>query len=192
MTRESRQKFPPRVGTAGADRSVVTGGKTYLAGKMRSVGAEGGVAARSTWGKDSGPGDVVFADASAPVTTAICRDAGRLCAEADGDAGRHELGGHVEGECGANRRRRTGSTWSTRRITEINNPFWNSRVKALMVNWILHCIDEINSTNIPQNEGAGGLTNFIEAAKALKRPAARAAEGLCVRERVGFTRRWRR
>jgi DUF1680 family protein len=51
---------------------------------------------------------------------------------------------------------------------QINNPLWNARAKALIVNWIPHCIDEINSTNIPRNRGDGGIDNFVEAAKALR------------------------
>ncbi len=45
---------------------------------------------------------------------------------------------------------------------------WNARAKALIVNWIPHCIDEINRTNIPANHGDGGIDNFVEAAKALR------------------------
>ncbi len=50
-------KFPPMV-TAGVDRSVVTGGKTYLTGTLRNVGAEGDAksTATITWSKASGPG----------------------------------------------------------------------------------------------------------------------------------------
>jgi uncharacterized protein len=159
-------KFPPRV-TAGVDRSVVTGGKTYLAGKMRSVGAEGGVAAAVTWGKDSGPGDVVFADASAPVTTATFATPGdyvlKLTATLGDMSSADTLKVNVVEPPPPDRL----DVVYTKNYS-INNPFWNSRVKALMVNWIPHCIDEINSTNIPQNEGAGGIDNFIEAAKALK------------------------
>jgi DUF1680 family protein len=50
----------------------------------------------------------------------------------------------------------------------IDSPLWNDRAKALIVNWIPHCIDQINSTNIPRNQGDGGIDNFVEAAKALR------------------------
>ena len=50
----------------------------------------------------------------------------------------------------------------TKRYT-IDNPLWNGRVKALIVNWIPHCIDEINDPNLRQ----GGMNNIIEAAKKL-------------------------
>ncbi len=48
----------------------------------------------------------------------------------------------------------------------IDNPLWNSRAKALIVNWIPHCIDYIERTDL--TTGQGGLDNFIEAAKALR------------------------
>src|SRR5665213_560154 len=39
----------------------------------------------------------------------------------------------------------------------IDSPLWNDRAKALIVNWIPHCIDQINSTNIPRGQGDGGI-----------------------------------
>ena len=48
----------------------------------------------------------------------------------------------------------------------IDSPLWNARAKALIVNWIPHCIDMINSTNL--TEGQGGIDNFVEASKALR------------------------
>ena len=51
---------------------------------------------------------------------------------------------------------------------KIDSPLWNARAKALIVNWIPHCIDQINRTNIPTDQGDGGIDNFIEAAKALR------------------------
>ena len=47
----------------------------------------------------------------------------------------------------------------------IDSPFWNRTAKALIVNWIPHCIDQINRTDLTQ--GPGGIDNFVEAAKAL-------------------------
>jgi len=48
----------------------------------------------------------------------------------------------------------------------IDSPLWNARAKAIIVNWIPHCVDYINRTNLTQ--GQGGLDNFVEAAKALR------------------------
>src|SRR6185312_15844359 len=53
---------------AGIDRSVVLGGKTYLAGK--SIFLQDLAGNDTRWTKASGPGTVEFADAKAPVTTA--------------------------------------------------------------------------------------------------------------------------
>jgi DUF1680 family protein len=43
---------------------------------------------------------------------------------------------------------------------------WNLRAKSLIVNWIPHCVDYINRTNLTQ--GKGGIDNFVEAGKALR------------------------
>ena len=45
-------------------------------------------------------------------------------------------------------------------------PAVERRAKALIVNWIPHCIDQINRTDLKQ--GPGGIDNFVEAAKALR------------------------
>ena len=54
---------------AGVDRVVMLGGKTYLAGKSGFPDKEGD-SATVAWSKASGPGEVTFADAAAPATTA--------------------------------------------------------------------------------------------------------------------------
>ena len=55
----SSPDLPPVV-NAGIDRSVILGGKTYLAGKVKSVTPVNKI----TWTKLSGPGNVSFADAN--------------------------------------------------------------------------------------------------------------------------------
>ena len=59
--------FPPMV-SAGVDRDVMVGGKTYLSGAVKFL--KPGSSAKVVWSKDSGPGSVTFADANAQVTTA--------------------------------------------------------------------------------------------------------------------------
>ena len=159
-------KFPPVV-TAGVDRDVVLGGKTYLNGTARTLqtdtldGGSGGL----TWSKASGPGDVAFGNSQALATTATFSKVGEYVLELR--AGAAGL-----------------SSASTVKVTvtepppatqldavyptnfKVNSPLWNSRFKALIVHWIPHCIDMINRTNLSQ--GQGGIDNFIEAAKALK------------------------
>ena len=56
----------PPVVTAGGDRSVMVGGKTYLSGAVKSVTPYNKV----EWTKKSGPGAVTFADAKSLKTTA--------------------------------------------------------------------------------------------------------------------------
>ena len=48
----------------------------------------------------------------------------------------------------------------------IDSPLWNSRSRALITNWIPHCIDFCERTDL--REGQGGIDNFIEAGKALR------------------------
>lgn len=60
--------FAPTV-TAGVDRTVVLGGKTYLSGTVRDDGKPNATPSVS-WSKESGPGNVAFADIQAPSTAA--------------------------------------------------------------------------------------------------------------------------
>ena len=46
---------------------------------------------------------------------------------------------------------------------KIDSPLWNSRAKALIVNWIPHCIEKISDPDLPE----GGINNFIDAANKL-------------------------
>jgi uncharacterized protein len=48
----------------------------------------------------------------------------------------------------------------------ILSPLWKARAKALIVNWIPHCVRYCERTDL--KIGEGGLDNFIEAAKALR------------------------
>ncbi len=119
---------------------------------------------KAAWGKVSGPGTVTFADAASPVTTATFSAPGLYVLKLALDNGET----------------RTDSTLSVKVVPEpkladllpiyprtyrVDSPFWNRTVKALIVNWIPHCIDQINRTDLKQ--GPGGIDNFVEAAKAL-------------------------
>ena len=156
--------FPPKV-RAGVDRDVMVDGKTYLSGTIKFL--KPGALATVTWTKDSGPGEVEFTDAHTNVTTATFSKPGDYVLKLT--AGSGELA--------------TASTLNVKVVMpppaqrldvvytkpyKINNPLWNAKAKALIVNWIPHCIDEINSTNIPHGHGDGGIDNFVEAAKALR------------------------
>ncbi len=119
------------------------------------------------WTKVSGPGSVTFSNAQQAVTSATFSTPGAyqlMLAATSGDkTASSTLTVKVENPPPADRL----DVVYTKRYS-VDSPFWNDRVKALLVNWIPHCIDEIESTNIPRNRGEGGLDNFIEAGKALR------------------------
>ena len=154
--------FPPKV-NAGGDRSVMVGGKTYLSGSVKWL--KPNPAAKVLWSIKSGPGKVRFHPSTTNVTTATFDEPGEyvLTFEASDE--------HF----------RETSTLKVKVVTpppsnrldvvytkpySIHSPLWNARAKALIVNWIPHCIDFINRTNLTQ--GQGGMDNFVEAAKALR------------------------
>jgi len=157
-------EFPPRV-HAGRDRDVMLGGKTYLSGAVKF--SKPNSAAEISWSKDSGPGEVAFADAHTNVTTATFSQPGHYVLKLT-------AGGEKLSSSSALKVKVVLPPPSNRldvvytKPYKINSPFWNARAKALIVNWIPHCIDEINRTNIPANQGDGGIDNFVEAAKALR------------------------
>jgi len=155
--------FPPTV-EAGIDRTVVLGGETYLAGKAEWL--KPGRSNSARWSKESGPGHVLFADAATPVTSAAFSAPGdyvlKLTASGDDNqATSSTLSVHAEP---APPRERLDVVYTTKYA--IDSPLWNARAKTLIVDWIPHCIAQIERTDLTQGEG--GLDNFIEAAKALR------------------------
>ena len=154
--------FPPIV-TAGLDRAVVIGGKTYLSGSVKDEGKPKPVVA--TWSKLSGPGEVSFADAHAPVTTATFSKAGDYILKLTGDDGDLQTSQTLVVKAAEPPPTDRLDVVYTKNYS-IDSPLWNARAKALITHWIPHCIDQINSTNLTQ--GPGGIDNFIEAAKALR------------------------
>jgi uncharacterized protein len=152
----------PPVVDAGVDRSVVSDGKTYLSGKVTWLEDSSGN--RSRWIKTAGPGAVAFAESSSPVTTATFSAPGDyiLALEASQSKGpAHTIAVHVEPAPPADRL----NVVYTRKYS-IDSHFWNERAKALIVNWIPHCIAMCERTDIPPMRGDGGIDNFIEAGKA--------------------------
>ena len=156
-------EFPPTV-AAGVDRAVMLGGKTYLHGQVRTLKPDG-AAAPASWGKESGPGDVQFENASAPETSATFTQPGHYVIKLSAGQGKllsaSTLNVKVEPPPASER----FDVVYTRGY-KIESPLWSKRARALIVNWIPHCIDYINRTNLTQ--GQGGIDNFIEAAKALR------------------------
>ncbi len=150
--------FPPRV-EAGVDRVVIFAGKTYLNGRIETLDNSQTTA---FWSKVSGPGTVDFSDAHAPVTTARFSELGDYVLKLT--AGRQPLRASSSVKVKvkpAPPARQLDSIYT--RDYVIDNPLWESRAKALIVNWIPHCIRKISDPNLKH----GGINNFIDAAKKL-------------------------
>lgn len=154
--------FPPTV-SAGVDRVVILGGKTYLNGTMRALKEDSTLS--STWSKESGPGEVTFADPKAVVTTATFSAPGDYVLKLTGALGPVSSASTLSVKAVPAPPSKQLDVVYTRPYS-INSPLWNDRSRALIVNWIPWCIDQINSTDLRQ--GPGGIDNFIEAAKALR------------------------
>jgi DUF1680 family protein len=151
--------FPPSV-EAGEDRVVVVGGKTWLTAAVRSVAAEGKT--DLTWTRDSGPGEVTFEDSHKAATTATFSAAGeqvlRLTARSAGLNGSGTL--RVKAVTPPSGEPLDAVSPASYKI---DSPLWSARTKALIVNWIPHCIAMIDDPNLE----SGGIINFIEAANKL-------------------------
>ena len=169
---------------AGGDRVCVLPGKTYLRGwagygeppkpvRLRfgetppepAPPPKTGPTPTVTWSKVSGPGPVAFADPKSLITTATLAS----------------LGAYVLKLTATNGQTTTSSTLNVTvqppppakqldavytKNFKINDGLWKARAKALIVNWIPHCIDQNNRTDL--TVGMGGIDNFVEAGKALR------------------------
>ena len=172
----------PVNGVAGIDRVVVLPGRTYLRGwagygepphpgRRRRRGAEAdstppaptGPTPTVRWSKRSGPGRVSFADRAALVTTATFTAPGVYVLELAADNGESKSSSTLTVRAELPPPEKQLEVVHTRKYS-IDSPLWDHRVKALIVSWIPHCIDMLESAEV----GAGGLDNFIEAGKALR------------------------
>jgi len=155
-------QFPPTV-TAGQDRVVVTGAKTYLSGSYKVLGD---TRAAVAWSKQSGPGDVTFADSASPATTAAFSVEGeyvlRLSATIHANdvdlSNDGSLKVHVEAPSPVEHLEPV-----TLEPYKVSSRLWNDRFKALIVNWIPHCFAELSDINLRE----GGINNFIQAGNKL-------------------------
>ncbi len=151
-------EFPPTV-AAGVDRVVVLGGKTYLNGEIKTLDGKDSPVA---WSKVSGPGKVAFANAGAAVTTATFSAVGDYVLKVTAGKGRlsasSALAVKVVGPPPA-----THLDLIDTKHYKIDSPLWSPRAKALIVNWIRHCIEKISDPDLKQ----GGINNFIDAANKL-------------------------
>jgi hypothetical protein len=155
----SSPEFAPLV-TAGVDRVVVQGGKTFLNGLVRTIKVESpGLA----WTKVSGPGDVTFENAGAANTSATFSTPGdyvlALTATDGGLSGSGSLHVKVDGQ------EALGTPLQPVYVTsfQINSRFWNDRIKAVIVNWIPHVYTKLSDPQLPE----GGENNFVQAGNKL-------------------------
>jgi DUF1680 family protein len=154
-------EFPPTVG-AGGDRIVMVGGKTYLVGSVQTMQPEGSSSPDATWSKLEGPGEVVFSDPKAVVTTATFSKPGDYILQLE--SGKPPLTGKATVKVKAEARPpKTPYHPVDTGPYKIDSPLWNHRAKALIVNWIPHCIEKIDDPELKQ----GGINNFIDAANKL-------------------------
>jgi len=156
----------PPVIDAGVDRSVVLGARTYLAGKITWLEDSQSNVAR--WIKTSGPGAVAFDKTTSPVAKAAFSTPGDyvLALTASGSASRsddrlHSISVHVEPEPPKDRL----DVVYTRKYS-IDSQFWNQRAKAIIVNWIPHCVRMCERTDNSRHARRRGIDNFLEAGKA--------------------------
>jgi uncharacterized protein len=151
----------PPVVSAGLDRSVMTGGKTYLSGKVKSVTPVTDL----SWSKVSGPGNVQFADPKVITTTATFSETGDYILAMTATEGNLSSSSTIKVKVQTPPQKERLDVVYTKRY-KIDSPLWNARSKAMIVNWIPWCIDQINRSDLKL--GQGGLDNFIEAGKALR------------------------
>ncbi|MBG0859162.1 MAG: glycoside hydrolase family 127 protein [Bacteroidales bacterium] len=151
----------PPVVYAGADRSVMPDGKTYLTGKVKSVTP----VSRVTWSKKSGPGEVTFKGMNNLEATAAFSKTGDYVVLLTVQEGNLSSASEVKVKVQqAPPAERLDVVYT--KLYSIDSPLWNARAKAMIVNWIPWCIDQINRSDLTL--GPGGIDNFIEAGKALR------------------------
>lgn len=146
--------------TAGVNRMVVTGGKTYLLGLIKSVDP----LKRRRWTAE-GPGRVSFENNREDTTVAVFNVPGEYVLTLSAQSGKMKTSSSLKVTVVDPPEKKRLDVVYTYKY-KIDNPLWNNRVKAIIVNWIPHCINQIESTGLER--GQGGLDNFIEAGKALR------------------------
>ncbi len=172
---------PALNGEAGVDRVVVLPGRTWLRGwagygeppqhsrprrpSESPAPAPTGPEFAVQWSKESGPAGVRFGDPKSLVTTAIFAMPGAYVLRLTADNGQAKatstLNVSVETPPPA---KQLDAVYT--KPFRIDSPLWNARAHALIVDWIPHCIDQINRTDL--TIGPGGIDNFVEAGKALR------------------------
>lgn len=168
---------------AGGDRVVMLNGKTYLRGwvgygerpkarapwerdaQQADAPAATGPAVQTSWMKASGPGEVKFENPRALATTATFTAPGPYVVKLTAGNGQTTTSSTLNVSVEAPPPSKQLEAVYTKNF-RIDSKFWNARVKALVVNWIPHCIDVINHNDVTL--GQGGIDNFVEAGKKLR------------------------
>ncbi len=114
----------PPVVDAGIDRSVVMGGRTYLAGK--AIWLQDLPGNTASWVKVSGPGTVAFANAASPVTTATFSSPGDYVLELRGSGTNEQMASTINVHAEAAPPKERLDVVYTRSYS-IDSPLWNTR-----------------------------------------------------------------
>lgn len=146
--------------TAGIDRDVMVGGKTYLEAEIKSVDP-----LKNTKWSATGPGKVVFADPTALKTTATFSLPGDYVLKLTSQAGEMKSSASLKTKVHLAPKGKRLDVVYTKRY-KIDSPLWNNRAKALITSWIPYCAAQCERTDL--TTGQGGLDNFIEAGKAIR------------------------
>lgn len=152
---------PAPLVVAGIDRDVMVGGKTYLSATVKSVTP----VSKMVWSKASGPGTVTFSNTSDKNATAQFSAPGTYVLKLSATEGRHTATSTLKVKVHTPPREKRLDVVYTKRY-KIDSKLWSDRAKAMIVNWIPFCIEQNERADL--KDGAGGLDNFIEAAKAIK------------------------
>ena len=177
---QSQAAEAPLTVEAGPDRIVVLNGRTYLRGwaghgqrphardpwekqPPQPPPAEPGT--KFAWTKIAGPGDVKFANPAELVTTATFSKPGAYTLRLTADNGQAKASSTLSVSVEQPPPAQQLEAVYTKNF-RVDSPLWNARVKVLIVNWIPHCIDVINRSDVILGEG--GIDNFVEAGKKLR------------------------
>ena len=152
--------FAPSV-SAGVDRVAVLPGQTYLDGTVRDDGKPQ-AAPSVRWSKDSGPGTVTFGDAAAASTTARFSATGDYVLKMTADDGQLSASATVAVTVDPPPPAAHLEPVETTTYT-LTSPLWRGRAKALLVNWIPHCVQKIEDPATSE----GGIENFVQAGRKL-------------------------
>ena len=152
------KNLPPIVTTNG-DRTVMLGANTYLTANVKSVSP----VQKGQWKKVSGPGSVSFTNKDSLNAVAVFSGLGEYVLAFSAQKGGNTVTSNLTVKVTQPPKDDRLEVVYTKNYS-IDSPLWDARAKAIIVNWIPWCIDQIENPDL----ATGGIDNFIEAAKAIK------------------------